>query len=863
MMDNNKLNYIYLHLISTLCLAGFMSLSLYQGEGFYKLIWPTFILITSLYITQYFLHKILKDNNFIFSIVAILIVIGWLILLRLQPQLAARQLLWIIFGCIVLITSLRFLNIVSNDFILKHKLNWLLLTIFLLVIPLIFGIKVGGAKSWIQIAGLRIQPSEAAKLSFLVFLASWFKKHQLNTLKDTWLVWVGTLICLIFLVLQRDLGTALVFYLTFLVLLFLATGKLEGTILGFVILIIGAVVAYKYFPHVRVRTLSWLDPWVEPEREGYQILQSLFAFSSGGILGMGLGGGMPQVIPEAHTDFVFAVIGEQLGLLGTVGVVILYLFFVFFGLKRAQLIPTLGSRLLASGLTCVLVVQTFIIMGGVTKLIPLTGLPLPFMSYGGSSTLSNFAILGIILWLGREKSFVPAVSRRRLIRLNRVIWFMFLALIINLSFWQVFKAQAMVENSLNPRWRLVEKVTTPGSIYAADGSVLATNADNSLGRTYPLNEAAAHIVGYSSWKYGKTGLESSLNSYLLAIPKLRPGFLPNNRQGWHVYTTIQPDLQKLAWELMKNKPGATIVMEAKTGNILALVSSPSFNPNTILEDWEKLRDSSSGVLFNRATQGLYPPGSVFKIITGTALLQLKPEVLEKNTRLPYEIEADGYKIKDMVFRPALSFKEALGYSSNVYFVKHFLAFDWEKIKWTLNNSFQIEKNLSSPDLPLAFASLGNVIDKADLAATIIGQGEVLVTPLHMAIWAGAIANDGIMLKPRIVDKVVAFDKTEIKKREPEILGQVCSEEEAKHILNSLAFTVEHGTGTKAQVSGIKIGGKTGSAENIHGEPHAWFVGIVPLDDPQIVVVTIVEHGGRGGDTAAPIVRTLISKALTD
>jgi peptidoglycan glycosyltransferase len=860
MMVNKRSEYVYLHLVLAFGLSGYMSLSIHS-KIVSNLIWPTLILISILYLTYYFISKILKEKNLLFIIVTFMVVMGWLMLLRLHPGVANKQLLWIILGCFVLLLLLKFLNFFSNDFILKYKLYWIFLTFILLLVPLILGIEVGGAKSWLEISGLRVQPSEAAKLSFLVFLASWFKEHNKNTFKDTWLVWVGTFICLGLLVLQRDLGTALVFYLAFIFLLYLATGKLDGPLIGLFILIMGGVLAYLYFPHVKIRIISWLNPWLNPDRGGYQILQSLFAFSSGGIVGMGLGGGIPGIIPEAHTDFLFAVIGEQLGLLGTIGIVILYLFFTFFSLKRAQLIPTLGSRLLASGLTLVIIVQAFVIMGGVTKLIPLTGLPLPFMSYGGSSTLSNFAMLGIIIWLGKEKGFVPAVTRRRLITINRLIWVMFLALIINLSFWQVLKAQPMIENPLNPRWRLVEKFTSRGLIYAADGSLLAGNSQNLLGREYPLGEASAHIVGYSSLKYGKTGLENSLNSYLLAIPEVKPGFLSQNRQGWHVYTTINPKLQKLAWLLHKEKPGASIIMDVKKGDILALVSSPSFDPNKILDDWPLLRESQWGNLFNRATQGLYPPGSVFKIVTGTTLIQLKPDVIKGSTSLPSEIEADGYQIKDLIYRPSLTFAEALGYSSNVFFVKHYLNFSWQEIKERLNKSFQIDRNYSSKDLPVIAASLGEIRDKADIASTIIGQGEVVVTPMHIAIWTSAIANGGIILQPRIVDKIVDENNSVIEKRKPRVLGQVCSKEEAQNVIKGLKFAVEHGTATKAKIAGIKIGGKTGTAENSHGQTHAWFVGIAPLTDPQIVVVTIVEHGGRGGDTAAPIARSLLKAAL--
>ncbi|MFZ7103112.1 MAG: FtsW/RodA/SpoVE family cell cycle protein [Peptococcaceae bacterium] len=854
----NKNGYLtFLNLAVLLTFAGFMSLTVY-GDRVNGLIWPTIVLLVALYMTNILIYKILNEQNLLFSIVTFMLVLGWLVLLRIEPALALRQLVWIILGCIFVVLLLRFLFIFSNDLILRYKLYWLFLTFILLAMPLLFGITVGGATSWLEICGLRFQPSEGAKVTFFVFLAAWFKDNSLG-LSKTWVAWLGTFVSICLLVLQRDLGTALVFYLVFLLLLYLATGKLKDSAIGLVLLVIGAVLAYQYFPHVRVRAMSWLNPWLDPDQGGYQILQSLFAFANGGLGGTGFGGGMPQVIPEAHTDFVFAVIGEQLGILGTIGVVILYLFFAFFSLKKAQLIPTLGSRLLAAGLSLVLIVQAFIIMGGVTKLIPLTGLPLPFMSYGGSSTISNFVMLGVIMWLSKEKSFVPAVSRRRLIYINRLIWGMFLALILNLTYWQVLAGGNLLEHPLNPRWRQVEKVTERGFIYGNDRSLLAGGTNKV--RIYPLKEAAAHLVGYSSVQYGKTGLESALDKYLLAIPDLTPGFIPEDRQGWDVYTTIDPRLQALAWDLHKENIGASIVLDVNKGDVLALVSSPSFDPNHLAEHWNLLKDSQNNKLFNRATQGLYPPGSVFKMISGAALLKLKPELRAEELKIPSQIEADGYVISDLIKKDALTFAEAIGFSSNIYFIESYLDYDWNVIKQELEKSFRISADYSIPALPVAQAALGEVVDKADIAATVIGQGEVLVTPMHMAVWAGAIAKGGLILQPRIIDKIVNTATGQEEKPAPVVMGSACSKEVAQIILDGMALAVNSGTAQNAKLPGVNIGGKTGSAENNHGITHAWFVGIAPIENPRIVVVTLVENGGRGGEAAAPIARLLLKAAL--
>lgn len=841
-------------------LAGFLSLILHI-EQLEELFLPTLLLIFILYLTFFIINRLMGEVSLLFSLVMFMVIMGWLILIRIGPEFALKHLLWVTLGCLLLIVSLKVLNSFPRDFILKNNVYWLLLTIFLLFIPLVAGIRVGGAKSWLEIWGIRFQPSEVAKLFYFVFIACWFKEKTKIDFQDAWPIWLGTWSCIGLLVLQRDLGTALIFYLPFLLMLYLVSGRLRHSILGLAFLTVGAFLAYFYFPHVQLRAQIWLNPWLDPDRSGYQILQSLFALASGGLVGMGLGGGMPNAIPEAHTDFVFAVIGEQLGLLGTTGVVLLYLFFAYFSLKKVQVIPTWGSRLLSLGLTLMLVIQAFVIMGGVSKLIPLTGLPLPFMSYGGSSTISSFVMLGIILWLGREKGFVPLEFRSRVIKVNKFFAFLFLILLINLFYWQVVKSQDLLNHPLNPRLSLVEKSTVRGEIFAADGSVLAGNKISGLGRNYPLAEASAHIIGYDSPKYKKAGLEKTLDPLLLGLPDLKPGFMKANRHGFNVYTTIKPKLQKIAWQLHRDKTGASVVLDVKTGNILALVSSPTYNPNNLEENWEKYHKDENALFFNRATQGLYPPGSVFKIISGTTLLKLKPEVAQESLFLEPLLKVEGYHINDLVYRPSLNFQEALGYSSNLFFVKHFLDFTWKEIEEELSASFQITNDFSSPELLIAKAQLGQVSDRLDLAFSIIGQGKILVTPMHMAIWTSSIANQGLILQPQIISKVENAKGLTMEKRKPQVLGRVCSAKVAENILKGLEFSVQAGTGTKADSAKISIGGKTGTAENIHGDPHAWFVGIAPLENPRVVVVTVVENGGRGGDTAAPIAKTLIEAAL--
>lgn len=460
-------NYMLLNLL--VFVVGTISY-VHSEKLFIKIVGLNLVLFTLLFLTKLVVYKVYKIVDPIFDIIAFLVSIGWLILLRLNPYIAPKQLLWIFLGLMFFLIFIPIIKNVPTSLILKFKNTWLLITLLLLIVPLFIGIKVGGAKSWIDFFYLRVQPSELAKITFLIFLASWFRDHNGNNRKVYWISWLGTISSMGILVLQRDLGTALVFYLTFILILFLATGKKREPILGIIGLIIGGIIAYHYFPHVQVRVSTWLDPWQDPYNRGYQIILALFAFINGGITGMGLDNGYSYLIPEAHTDFIFAVIGEKLGILGSVGVILLYLFFLVFCYRKIRLIPTKGTRLLASGLVGITIIQAFIIMAGVTKLIPLTGLPLPFMSYGGSSTLSNFINLGIILGLSRGQSSILPANSKRFKQVLKTIGLVYFILILNVSYWQVIKNQTMLTNPLNPKFRgntIVENIYIPNSLNKA------------------------------------------------------------------------------------------------------------------------------------------------------------------------------------------------------------------------------------------------------------------------------------------------------------------------------------------------------------------------------------------------------------
>ncbi|MBC7229955.1 MAG: FtsW/RodA/SpoVE family cell cycle protein [Actinobacteria bacterium] len=347
----------------------------------------------------------------LFPLAAALSSLGVVILLRLNPHMARLQVIWLgigLAGMAVLAAALK-----DHRVLERYRYTLAVIGLALLLSTVFIGREVNGARLWLVFGPLRFQPSELAKVLLAVFFAAYLaERRELivgagrrflgvnlprpRDLGPLLTMWALSLLLLIF---QRDLGSSLLFFGIFLAVLYAATSRASFVVVGLLLFLAGAVATSFAFSHVRARVDSWLDP-LNPETvndESYQIAQSLFAFAEGGLSGTGLARGRPDIIPFVETDFAFAAVGEELGLLGAAAVVILFLLFAGRGLSLALRCEDDFGKLLAVGLTTIVFLQAFIIMGGDTRLVPLTGITLPFVSYGGSSLVSNFLILGLLL----------------------------------------------------------------------------------------------------------------------------------------------------------------------------------------------------------------------------------------------------------------------------------------------------------------------------------------------------------------------------------------------------------------------------------------------------------------------------------
>jgi cell division protein FtsW (lipid II flippase) len=385
-----------------------------------------------------------RTDQILLPTVGLLGGIGLLLMERLPQSLAGSlgglaqtQLVWLILSVAVITTAA--IAVRSDAWLRRYKYTWAAAGVGLLLLAFVFGREVNGARLGITIGPLSGQPSELLKVLLVIFLAGYLSENRALLVEEStrigpirlpplpylapmiamWAIAIGIV------VVQRDLGAALLFFLVFLLLLYIATARWSFVVLGFAAATAGAVILYQVLDYVHQRVDVWADPFADPQGAGYQVVQALHAFARGGLIGTGLGGGLPSVggrppIPALHTDFPFAALGEELGLVGILAILGLYLVLIERGLRIAAAAPDEFRAILAAGLSLVIGVQAFIIAAGNLKIVPLTGITLPFISYGGSSLLVNGLVVGLLIALS-DRGVERAPPSTRPSRLRRLL----------------------------------------------------------------------------------------------------------------------------------------------------------------------------------------------------------------------------------------------------------------------------------------------------------------------------------------------------------------------------------------------------------------------------------------------------------
>ncbi len=416
-------------LVVLITTSGYLLVQLADKPKLPSDLWLFLGVVIALYGAAHFAVRRLAPNAnpVLLPLAAFLNGIGFVIISRLDRDLARNQAAWTAAGVAAFIITLALVRRIRT--LERYRYTFLFIGIIAVLLPLVpkLGKEINGARLWVGIGPLNFQPGEAAKVLLVIFFAAYLvdKRELLASgtrefgrlilpdpkhLGPLLLVWG---ISILIMVRQKDLGSALLFFTVFSTMLYIATDRVSYLVIGGVLFIGGATIAYQLFDHVQTRVSTWIDPWPVADGKGFQIVQSMFAFGTGGLSGTGLGLGNPQQIPNAATDFVFSAIGEELGLIGAVAVLSAILLLVGSSFNIAIKTPRPFSKLFAGGLATILGVQSFIIIAGTTRVIPLTGITLPFVSYGGSSLVANFVILALLMRISDDTARAAAEQPSR------------------------------------------------------------------------------------------------------------------------------------------------------------------------------------------------------------------------------------------------------------------------------------------------------------------------------------------------------------------------------------------------------------------------------------------------------------------
>lgn len=839
--------------------------------------------------------------------------IGIAFVTRLAPDLAVRQVAWLVLGIIFMIAVIIFMK--NMDKTGNYKYTLMVIGLILLLSPLLPGIgnEIYGSRIWLSIGSFSFQPGEIAKIFIVLFLAGYlaqnremlsvfthkvgpFKFPDLSTLLPLLIMWLLSMAIVVF---EKDLGSALIVYFVFLTMLYVASGKKFYLIVGLLTIAIGAVILFFFFSHVQVRVDTWLAPFADPTNTGYQLVQSIFSMADGGLFGVGIGSGLADNIPIVESDFIFAAIAEETGLLGAAGLLLLYLCFAIRGLVTAARAKSDVSSFIAVGLTATIVLQAFIIVGGVTRLIPLTGLTLPFVSQGGSSLLASFIAVGFLLKCGDQSTGVESeiasgtgnisaegvlgrVSLGKRIT-NTMIAFsvLFALLVANLTMIMVVQADEYKNMPINNHTLVKESKTERGTISTYDNVVLAQSVEQSDGtykRVYPAGTLAAHVVGYASEKFGTAGIESSYNDTLkgqrnyASWTDVLNASTGNSAAGNDVKLTINSTIQKAAQDALEGFSGACVVIDPKTGAVLALASSPTYNAadiETLLQNSSNSSDSSA--LYNRATQALYPPGSTFKIVTLTGALENNVATESSVFKAPGSMKIGNGDITNFNGRNygEITLARATEVSANTVYAQLGVEMGADMLVKTAED-FGFDQDIKF-DLALAKSLMPKPEEMTEWETAWAAAGEPVgehespagpqSTVLEMAMVGCAIANNGVIQKPYLVDSIYNAEGKCSFTASPSTLMTATNSATANRVKSVLEGVVASGTGGAAAVSGVKIAGKTGTAETGKPIDDSWFVGIGPSENSRIVVAIVLEEGsdlpGGAASRAQGVLRTAL------
>ena len=829
--------------------------------GFYLLQVLLFVLVFLFYHLFYKKCSVLLLNN-----MCMLVAISMIVLTRLSFEKAYRQFIFLAVGVVAMLIIPLLLQ--KGSLFRRFSIGYFVVGAALLAYVTFMGSTSYGAKLTIDIAGFSFQPSEFVKIIYVFFIAAMLYKDA--SPKRVLLTSFMSAVFVLLLVASKDLGGALLYFMAYLAIIYVASKNILYFIAGIIGISGASVLGYHLFSHVQTRVAVWLDPTADIDNQGYQICQSLFGIGTGGWFGFGIGEGLPTKIPVVDKDFIFSAISEEFGAIFAIGVLILCVICFISIMNVAVHMTDSFYKYVATGLAVLYATQVILTVGGAVKFIPSTGVTLPLVSYGGSSLISTLCMFGIVQGLyirnvSLKKKSENAEKQRR-VEINVVQYsfvIIFLALTAYFIKFVALDSDAFIYNDYNSRMVLFEDDVIKGQIISSDGYMIAetdVDEDGNETRRYPYKDMFSHVLGYS--QKVKTGLEKQLHFRLISshtefTENLLYDLSDRKIPGDNVITTLDFELQRAAYSALGSYDGAVVVMEPSTGKVLVMVSKPGFDPNTVSEDWEELQEGSA--LYNRASQGLYAPGSIFKILTLLAYMESNPDDYQD-----YSYTCTGeITVGDTTIHCAsgkrhgeVDLEESFAESCNTSFANMMYDIDEDVFQSICDTA------LFNQELPIAYESMVSSfsIQKSDIDAlktqTAIGQGNTLVSPLHMAMLAGAICNDGVLMRPQLIERVENYKEEVVEEVGFEEYGAIFTEAQTDILSQYMQSTVEYGTASKLSSDNYTAYGKTGTAQvsSDIDDTNAWFVGYAEADGKEIAIAVIVEDSGYGSKYAVPIAK---------
>ncbi len=570
-----------------------------------------------------------RMSGLLFDHMLLLLCVGSVMLARLDFNGAVRQFVIVAAALVIALFIPAFIRAMHR--IERYGYVYLAGGITILLAVFFFAGERLGARIWVKLFGVAMQPFEFVKILFIFGCAAVLLRAK--SWKGTLLGMILAGVHILLMAASNDLGGALLFAVVFWILLFCTDGKKLWLFGGAAVAGVACVAAYKLFAHVQVRVLAWKDPFAVVDNEGYQLAQSLFAIGNGGFFGTGLLAGAPEQIPVVTTDYIFSAICEELGGLFALGILAIYVHCMILIIRMASKFSEDYYRLVFTGFATMVTTQVLLNVGGVIRMLPSTGVPLPFVSAGGSSAASM--VLMLMLMQGMQESgtdtrkatykdgFVPGVLTEKA---KKALWYCSAAfptiLCIVAVYFTVFmctEARTVIFNSYNRRQAKLEEQNARGTIFDADGKPLAFTmlSDGKEERKYPYGSLYAHVVGQV--KKGSSGLEAVKEIDLLSsstgelsklLYRMKDAQIPGN----NLFTTLCTDVQEEVYGALTGYTGAACVTEIKTGALLASVSLPDFEP----EAAEVYENEENGPFFNRAFYGEYPVADATELFRAAA-----------------------------------------------------------------------------------------------------------------------------------------------------------------------------------------------------------------------------------------------------